>query len=157
MTETTPDAFDTAIRGLESEFAHLMGHIRRSFRETAHRVSPGMLPGTYKVLSFLASDGPLTASDVAERLMIDKGHLSRMIKDLDERGLVQRDVDPSDKRASLLSVSDLGRERLNAARRPTRESLKIALVGIDPADIDTTSRVLRALSELSAESQGLVQ
>ena len=121
-----PDAFEAAIRQLESEFTHLMGHIRRSFRENANRVSPGMLVGTYKVLSFLASDGPLTASDIAERLMLDKGHLSRMIKDLDERGLITRQADPTDKRATLLSVSEAGRERFTAARRPTRDHTPIA-------------------------------
>ncbi|MGF3053321.1 MarR family winged helix-turn-helix transcriptional regulator [Microbacterium sp. YY-03] len=140
-----PDAFEAAIRQLESEFTHLMGHIRRSFRENANRVSPGMLVGTYKVLSFLASDGPLTASDIAERLMLDKGHLSRMIKDLDERGLITREADPTDKRATLLSVSEAGRERFTTARRPTREGLTVALNGFDPADIDTASSVLRAL------------
>ena len=147
MTNDTPDPFEAAIRQLESEFTHLMGHIRRSFRDNANRVSPGMLVGTYKVLTFLASDGPLTASDIAERLMLDKGHLSRMIKDLDERGFVHREADPTDKRATLLSVSEAGRERFSAARRSTREGLTAALDGFDPADIDTASNVLRALHQ----------
>lgn len=153
MTDSpAPESFETAIRGLESEFSHLIGHIRRSFRENAHRVSPGMLPATYKVLAYLASDGPLTASDVAERLTLDKGHVSRMIKDLDDRGLIQRDTDPNDKRATVLSVSELGRDRLNFARRPAREGLATALAGFDPSDIVTTSRVLRALYEVTTIS-----
>ncbi len=147
------EAFDTEIRNLEHEFTLLLGHIRRSFRENAHRVSPGMLPGTYKVLTFLASDGPVTASEIAEKFMLDKGHVSRMIKDLDDRKLVLRDTNPSDKRAFLLSVSEFGRDRLNVARRPTRDGLATALAGFDPEDIATTSRVLNALYQGATVTQ----
>lgn len=148
MTDATnAELFQAEIRQLENEFTHLIGHIRRSYRDSANRVSPGLLPGTYKVLSFVASDGPLTASEIAERLLLDKGHLSRMLKDLDERGLIQREADPADRRSTVVTLSEVGRERFSAARRPSRDGLAIALSGFDPAEIATTSRVLRALYE----------
>lgn len=145
----TSEDFVSAIKELEDEFTHLMGHIRRSFAEAAHRVSPGMLPGSYKVFTTIAAGGEVTASDVAERLMLDKGHLSRTIKELEELGLIVRTPDPRDGRASLLSVTEFGTERLKFARNPGRESLAAALTDFTPDDVRGASRLFRALYQHS--------
>lgn len=141
------DEFTESIKLLENEFIHLMGHIRRSFIESANRVSPGLLPGNYKVFTMIASNEPITASDTSERMMIDKSAMSRTIKDLEERKLVQRQPDPHDGRASLLTVTAFGRERLAHAKSPTHKSLADALVNFEPAQIEQTAHVMRALYE----------
>lgn len=141
----TSEDFICAIKELEDEFTHLIGHIRRSFAEAAQRVSPGMLPGSYKVFTTIAASGPVTASDLADRLMLDKGHLSRTIKELEEAALIVRTPDPRDGRASLLSVSEFGTERLKFARNPSRESLSAALTDFTADDVRGASRLFRAL------------
>lgn len=141
------DEFTDAIQLLENEFIHLIGHIRRSFIESANRVSPGLLPGNYKVFTMIASNEPITASDTAERMMIDKGAMSRTIKDLEERDLIQRKPDPRDGRASLLTITEFGRERLTLAKSPTHESLADALVNFAPSQINEAAQIMRALYE----------
>ena len=40
---------ERAVRGLEGAFGELMGEFRRFYTQAAESVSPGMLPGTFKV------------------------------------------------------------------------------------------------------------
>ena len=54
---------------------------------------------------------------------MDKGQLSRTVRELEHLGLVQRAADPEDGRSSLLSPTAEGLERLADARRPYESSL----------------------------------
>ena len=51
MTEDTREARTQAVRALEGEFSALITQMRRILSENAERVSPGMMPGAYKVFT----------------------------------------------------------------------------------------------------------
>lgn len=53
---------------------------------------------------------PPAASDVGRALGLDAGYLSRMLRDLEQRGLVERTQSPSDGRQSHLRLTDAGRD-----------------------------------------------
>ncbi len=135
-----------AVRALESDFGELMARIRRIISENATSVSPGMLPGAYKVFTTIVARESVTQSALAEILLVDKGQLSRTVRELEQLGLIQRSPDPSDGRSSLLSPTEHGRERLAVARRPQEDSLARALDEWDLEDIRNFGRLLRALT-----------
>ncbi|KQY97604.1 hypothetical protein ASD19_07840 [Microbacterium sp. Root53] len=141
-----PSERASAVRSVELEFSELMAHVRRLISRRAERVSPGMLPGAYKVFTAIADTGPITASAIAERLMIDKGQLSRTVRELEDLGLVARTPDPADRRAHLLEATDLGRGRLEQARAPEEPGLSRALEHWDLADVRRLAALLHALS-----------
>lgn len=137
---------DEAVRALEAEFGALFSHMRRVFMENANRVSPGMLPGAYKTLTTIARSGELTVSAIAEQMMVDKSQASRMVRELQELGLVERSADPSDGRSFLLRITPLGSERLGAARAPMEGMLLQTLADWDLRDIENLTRLLHALA-----------
>jgi DNA-binding MarR family transcriptional regulator len=94
------------LRRLESEVGVLIRRIRRVIHERARAVHPEMQPSTYLLLAWLAEEGPVRASAIAESFGIDKGAISRQIQHLDELGLVTRERDPADGRATLVAASD---------------------------------------------------
>ncbi|MFT4218912.1 MAG: MarR family transcriptional regulator [Microbacterium sp.] len=146
MAARTPDpGREHAVRALEAEFDELVGHFRRLLSEQAARVSPGMLPGAYKVFTTIVRREAVTLSALAEQLMMDKGQLSRTVRDLERLGLVRRVPDPSDGRSSLLSPTEQGLERMDVVRTDRRNPLVASLDGWDTADIETLRRLLRAL------------
>jgi DNA-binding MarR family transcriptional regulator len=57
----------------------------------------------------LAHLGPKRASDLAEQLCADPSTVSRQVASLVKGGLVERQADPDDGRASLLVPTELGR------------------------------------------------
>jgi DNA-binding MarR family transcriptional regulator len=144
-----PRARTEAVRALEAEFGELISGVRRVISENAERLSPGMLPGAYKIFTTIVNRESVTQSALAEHLLVDKGQLSRTVRELEERGLVQRAADPADGRSSLLSPTPDGLERLHAARAPREDLLLRTLADWPLDDIRELTRLLHALSEAS--------
>ncbi len=149
--DAAPDAERlAAVQAVEDEFSSLIGSFRRVMAEHAERVSPGMLPGVYKVFTTIARQEGVTLSALAEALMADKGQMSRAVRELEGLGLVERTPDPADRRSSLLSVTAEGRERLAAARAPRERALVRALEDWELDDVRSLARLLGALSRGTA-------
>lgn len=148
MTERdAAQARTDAVRALEAEFGELVTRFRRVLAENAERLSPGMLPGAYKVFTTIVRRESATQAALAEHLLVDKGQLSRTVRELEQRGLVQRTPDPADGRSSLLSPTDEGLRRLHAARAPHEDVLLHTLADWPLDDIRELTRLLRALSK----------
>jgi DNA-binding MarR family transcriptional regulator len=139
------DQHTLAVQALEAEFGELIARFRRLITEAAHRVSPGMLPGAYKVFTTIIRQEHTTMSALAEMLMMDKGQLSRTVRELEQLGLVNRVPDPKDGRSSILSPTAEGVARLEAARVPQQDGLSHALAGWHVDDIRELTRLMHAL------------
>lgn len=141
----TPEARADAVRALEAEFSELITHFRRVITENANRVSPGLLPGAYKILTTIARCERVTVSALSERMLMDKGQVSRTVRELEELGLIERSADPSDGRSFLLQLTPVGVERLAAARLPQEGLLSRTLADWSLADIGNLTGLLHAL------------
>lgn len=140
------DARTDAVRALEAEFGELVTRFRRIVLESANRVSPGMLPGAYKTLTTIARCDHVTVSFLAERMLADKGQVSRTVRELEGLGLVERTPDPADGRSFLLHLTPKGTERLAAAREPQEGMLLKSLEDWSVEDIGDLTRLLHALA-----------
>jgi DNA-binding MarR family transcriptional regulator len=142
----TREARTVAVRALESVFGELISRMRRVLADNAQRVSPGMLPGAYKVFTTIVRRESVTLSNLAESLMADKGQISRTVRELEELGLITRTPDPADGRSSLLSPTPDGLARLAAARAPQESVLLHTLEGWSVEQIRDLTRLLHALT-----------
>jgi DNA-binding MarR family transcriptional regulator len=140
------EARTEAVRALEAEFGELISRVRRLLAENAQRVSPGMLPGAYKVFTTIVRRESITLSALAETLMADKGQISRAVRELEGLGLITRTPDPEDGRSSLLSPTPEGLERLAAARAPQESLLLDTLDSWSLDEIHSLTRLLHALT-----------
>lgn len=99
-------------------------------------------PSLFPIAKQLMCRQAMRVSDLAARLELDASTVSRQIKQLEDRGLVERTSDPEDGRASLVRITDTGDSQLKEAfqRRfkrmqdalhewsgPDRESLRVLL------------------------------
>ncbi len=142
----TREARTEAVRALEAEFGELISRMRRVLADNAQRVSPGMLPGAYKVFTTIVRRESVTLSALANSLMADKGQISRTVRELEELGLITRTPDPADGRSSLLSPTPEGLERLGAARAPQESVLLNTLEEWSVDEIRDLTRLLHALT-----------
>ena len=140
------DPRSLAFEALEREFELIFHQFRRSAMANASQVSEGMLPGAYKVLTTISRVGSATLSELTEILFIDKGQMSRTIRELDERGLIERDPDPSDGRSMRISLSEFGAHRLALTRGEKEHELRNAMERWTVSDIVRFSELLHALS-----------
>ncbi|HYI51132.1 MAG TPA: MarR family transcriptional regulator [Microbacterium sp.] len=144
--QETPQARTEAVRALEAEFGELISRMRRVLADNAQRVSPGMLPGAYKVFTTIVRRESITLSALSESLMADKGQISRTVRELEGLGLITRTPDPEDGRSSLLSPTPEGLTRLAAARAPQESVLLDTLDAWSVDEIRSLARLLHALT-----------
>ncbi|MEI5675489.1 MULTISPECIES: MarR family winged helix-turn-helix transcriptional regulator [Nocardioides] len=111
------------LRTLEEEVGVLIRRVRRVIGERSQAVHPQLQPASYLMLGYLASQGPMRSSAMAEAFDIDKGAISRQVGHLEELGLVDRTPDPADGRASLVSASEDAVRRLEAVSADRRRWL----------------------------------
>ena len=68
----------------------------------------GLTAPRVRLLSFLATDGPLTSAELARRLGVTPRAVTALVDGLVEQRLVRRRPHPSDRRATLVSLSARG-------------------------------------------------
>ena len=138
------------LRTLEQEMGVVVRRVRRVIVERARAVDPELQIAGFLVLSFLAGKGPARSADVVEELGIDKGAISRHVQHLIDLGLVSREPDPGDGRASILSVTEEGVLRMDVVAEHRRHNLEQKLADWTDDDlgefVDALSRYNRSLS-----------
>ena len=140
------DPRELAVRELEGAFSELMTEFRRVHAQAAEAVSPGMLPGTFKVLTVIQHAGSATVSGIAERMTADKGHVSRAVTELEDLGLVERTADAHDGRIKLIALTAEGQRRLSDARLPYVGRLSAVMDGWPLDSIGQLTELLQALA-----------
>lgn len=149
MAEISPERA-AALHALEAEFGELFSRVRRLYVANAERVAPGLSPGAYRLLALIVRCEQATASALAERTLSDKSLVSRLLRELEQHGLIHRTPDPRDGRSSLVSATARGTERLTEARRHDDERLIRSLDAWELGEIHELTRLLHALSEGTA-------
>ncbi|MEZ5094045.1 MarR family winged helix-turn-helix transcriptional regulator [Nocardioides sp.] len=103
---------DDLMGGLEGEFGVLLHRLRRVVADRARAVHPDLTGASYLLLGHLLEHGPMRSSCLVETFGVDKGAVSRQVRQLLDLGLVERRPDPEDGRAQLVAVSESAREAL---------------------------------------------
>ncbi|NUH35990.1 MarR family transcriptional regulator [Streptomyces samsunensis] len=112
-----------------------------------------LTPSRQAALGALATQGPMRISALATRLGIALPTTSRMVDLLDASGWIERTPDPEDRRASLIALTDPGRELLRTVRREAATRLAARIEKLSPEERRTLYAALPALESL-ADSMG---
>lgn len=62
----------------------------------------------------LAPEGVIRAKDISKQMSLSTSHISRLVDRAESKGLLERRADPSDRRAHLLTLTELGVQELDA-------------------------------------------
>src|ERR1700685_2998785 len=108
------------------------------------------------VMMHLREGLAINARDLCAQLRHDSGALTRLIDQLEARGLVQRERSREDRRAVQLRLTDAGMEILAPLLPKVVDKLNFALRDFSRAEADELSRLLSkliaSLESVSAES-----
>lgn len=86
------------------------------------------------LLKTLLCHGPMRLSALAAELELDASTVSRHVRQLEDRGLLERADDPDDRRASRVTVSEHGRSCLENAANSRRAMIATVLERWSDAD-----------------------
>jgi DNA-binding MarR family transcriptional regulator len=112
-----------SLAALEGEVGGLIRRVRRVIRERARAVHEALQPASYLLLAHLAELGPTRSSVIVDTFDVDKGAISRQVQHLVDLGLVERQPDPADRRATLISVTPDAQARLADVKAHRRTML----------------------------------
>ena len=99
------------------------------------------------VIMFLANNREYKkASDIVEVLGIAKSHVSMTILSLEERGLLERTVDPCDKRSSILELKNT-EAIVEEGRKVQNRFMEILLDGLDEKELMDTKKSFEKIEE----------
>jgi DNA-binding MarR family transcriptional regulator len=102
----------------------------------------------YIVLTALAEQPVRTQAALAQAISADKSRIIGVLDDLQQRGLISRRPDTSDRRVHLLSLTSAGERLRGSVQAAIRDSEEEVLAAVPPADRDAFLRSLKALYEL---------
>ncbi len=107
-----------------------------------------------RILNSLDGVDSMLISEIARRTHVDKAWISRSVRQLIAKGLVERRVDPEDSRAALAALTAGGRALLDQIRPFVVVNERRMLEGINPhsfkQDLD---RLLANVEEILKESE----
>ena len=98
------------------------------------------------LLKTLATQGPMRLSALASAVHLDASTVSRQVRTLQDRGLVERTEDPNDGRASQVGISPHGLRALEDGGRRRRALIGNVLADWADSDRETLRVLLHRLS-----------
>jgi DNA-binding MarR family transcriptional regulator len=130
----------------------LMGVGRRFRRRSAGTTID---PGAFWLLRSLLGDDPVRPTDLAASIGLDTSTVSRHLSQLHRAGLVERSVDPDDRRAQRVELSEAGRAEVEAALAARRTLLERSLSDWSDEDVELLHRLItRMLASLESTEEG---
>jgi DNA-binding MarR family transcriptional regulator len=138
QVERQPAAFEV----IERELSLLLRRWRAYHLSLAQDLHPELNVSTYATLLYILRRDGVRAADIASYYGIDKGPVSRQIRQLESLGLITREAAPGDARAQVLIPTAAGRHQFEGARRRRSARVRRELAEWDPSDVDDFARLL---------------
>ena len=147
VRETTPPAQRLA-RELVENSGFLLARLGHGFKASAlARIErEGFEPHHYSVLAILAEGDRETQATIASALGVDPSRLVGVLDTLEERGLVDRQRDPYDRRRHVVRITTEGKLQLLRLRAIATEVADTFLAPLSADERETFQHLLRRLA-----------
>jgi DNA-binding MarR family transcriptional regulator len=109
------------------------------------------LPQFQALDAIRANSGQARVQDISQRMAITVGATSKVVDRLERDGLALRTAHPTDRRSSIVSLTDRGASALNIADDAAESHLRAELGGV--LSDDDAGRLLGSLISLRAQSR----
>ncbi len=133
---------------LGDELVRLVKTLERTGAQVAARRRDDLDKAAYAVLFRLLHDGPQRSGALAEVMLTDPSTVSRHVAHLVSRGLVERQADPADGRATVLGVTGAGHRLADQLHERRNTTIATVVAGWDE---DEVGRLTDLLARFSAD------
>ncbi|WP_374009451.1 MarR family winged helix-turn-helix transcriptional regulator [Leifsonia sp. LS-T14] len=134
---------DNGVDAVSGRLALAVGRLNRRIRSSAGGLSHGQL----SPLSTVVRSGPLRPSELAAIEVAAAPTITRIVAELESRGLVVREPDPQDRRSLFVSSTDAGTALLLEARSDRARAVSDVLGELTPEQVDAIRAALPALEQ----------
>jgi DNA-binding MarR family transcriptional regulator len=103
----------------------------------------GLTVAQFEVLSTLASVDCGNQQELADRLRMTKGNLVGLIDRLTDRGWVEREQVPGDRRVNRVKITETGRAFIHAVLPEQAKVVETMLSGLNDDEVETVKTLLK--------------
>jgi len=125
-----------------------VGRLARRLRQQS---MGGLTPSQSSILANLDRLGPMTMTQVAEQERIAKPSATGIVGRLVDKGLVDKSVDPADRRSSVVAITGAGTNLLAQRRRERTAFLAERVEGLTKEERRTLERAVEILEHMTEE------
>lgn len=125
--------------------SHFFGRIARGLTRVGDaRLRPlGFATAQLPVLSVLKDGARMSQGELARLIKVEQPTMAQLLGRMERDGLVQREPDPSDRRSSLVSLTETALAKLPAGREVLIQGNREAMYGLSADEIETLIGLLR--------------
>lgn len=139
---------DTTLTDLAARLRMAIVRTSRRLRQEAAGEGTELTPTGASALATVERHGPITPSELAAIERIKRPTATRILRVLEDAGLLDRSPDPTDGRSALLSVNAAGRERLRRMRGRKNAYLARRMRDLPAEDLRTLERAAEILEQV---------
>lgn len=143
-----------ATRRVIREFSQVTTFSRTSWHEYAAELHPEITRACIPTLLTISHRQPISATDLVCVQNSDKTLISKQVGLLKQLGLVETEVSDEDRRVTLISVSDLGAERIAHVRELLVDRYLARFDEFSDDDIETLNTLLHRFNAGAADAVG---
>jgi DNA-binding MarR family transcriptional regulator len=124
--------------------------LRVARRLRAEKSVEELSDGQFSTLAVLDRRGPLTPTALAEHERVQPPSITRTLAGLIERGLVDRNTDPADRRQVIIQLTEPGAQAVKETRQRRDAWLARRLADLDPKEravLAEASEILRRIAD----------
>ena len=138
---------DDALSDVPARLAIVTGRLNRRLRSASGELSHGLL----SALATISKQGPVRLAELAQLESVSAPSTTRLVAELEAKGLVSREPDPADGRAVLLSITLEGETAVAAARAARAEMVAGLFETLDTGEISAIGAAVPALEKAIAK------
>jgi DNA-binding MarR family transcriptional regulator len=139
----------TTISELASQLRPALLRLTRIVRN--QRVDMSVTLTQLSAMGTLRKHGPMSAGELAACERVQPPSMTKVLANLEERGLVRRDVHPTDRRQVVLAITPAGEQLLDSERRSRDQWLSRRLGTLTPEERALVQRVVPILDKLAEQ------
>jgi DNA-binding MarR family transcriptional regulator/predicted GNAT family acetyltransferase len=105
-----------------------------------------------RILYELAQTPEIAATEIGEKLNLDRGYLSRMLRAFQRKRLISRKTDATDRRRSHLSLTDKGRTTFAKLDRRSSEAASGMIANLPPGAVNALLGAMETIQGVLAKT-----
>jgi DNA-binding MarR family transcriptional regulator len=123
--------------------------LRLTRRIRLQRVDESVTLAQVSALAALDKCGPMSAGELAAVERVQPPSMTKVLANLEERGLVRRDPHPTDRRQAIIQITDAGQDLLESERRSRDLWLAQQLARLTPEERAQLRKIVPVLDKLA--------
>lgn len=140
MSHRRPDRTEIAAR-----LAAAVGRINRRARTDSAALGYGIV----SALATIQREGPLRPGDLSRIEVVTKPTMTRILTELEQRGFIEREADPRDGRAFMVTATPAGIAAVERARSDRTGIVAELIAELPEPDVDAIAAALDALERVA--------